>query len=79
MSKPFRAIAWTTERFENLKHATTEAVRLGQRHFTVDLDHKHKGASFNLEEAVETINALEDEFANNPMPTFPENREGAEP
>lgn len=79
MSKPFRMIAWNTERFNNLKAATEEAIRLGQKTIRVDLDRHHRGAQFDIEEAVETLDHIGQDFAASPMPTYPENREGIEP
>jgi hypothetical protein len=75
----FRMMHWNLERFTALQDATEEAVRFGQRTFTVDLDRKHKGLTFNIDNALTLVEQLAVDFVANPQPQFPENREGAEP
>lgn len=79
MSKPFRAMVWTTARLEKLKQSTEEAVRLGMAGFTVDFDREHKNVVLTTEDAVRLVHDLSADMAQHPMPKFPENREGQEP
>lgn len=79
MSKPFRALVWTSARVAVLKQATDEAVRLGLSGFTVDLDRHHKNVAMTTEDAVRLVEEVSSEIHRHPMPTFSENREGQEP
>jgi hypothetical protein len=75
----FRPVTWNAERFNALRDACDDAVQIGQRKFKVDLDRKHKDFEFNTENALTIIAQLEADFAANPQPVFPENKEGPEP
>lgn len=75
----FRPVTWNAERFAALREAAEDASRIGLRKFKVDLDRKHKDYEFNTDNALAILTQLEADFAANPQPVFPENREGAEP
>lgn len=75
----FRMMNWNLKTFGTFQEALDEAVRLGQRQFTVTLDRKLGETTFDTEEALEMESTLAAQFAANPQPVLPENREGEEP
>lgn len=80
LDKPLlRVIMWDLESFDAMRIGCEQAVRLGQDKFTVDLGRRYRRVEFATRYALDTIPQLHALFAANPMPKYPENREGAEP
>lgn len=70
---------WTADMVRQLRIGAEEAQRLNIRTFEVDLNRKLRGVRFNLNEALDTLAAIEPDFEANPPRVYPENREGEEP
>lgn len=73
----FRMMTWDLPKFAKFQEAMDDAVRFGQASFTVELGREE--FTFRTEEALEMEGSLAAQFAANPQPDFPENREGEEP
>lgn len=79
MRKPFRMIAWGRDSYLKLSSATAEAIERGALTFTVTLNRKHQDVEFDTDDAFGLCQTLADDFARNPQPKLPENKEGREP